>query len=165
MPTGDKIKQADSGYAFYDRSIHLAAALVEKSRRLPVVVDSNESLFKEGACPDAALYCGWYSLSRYIDSFTWKRGAVGYHIASGECGTLRRAGSQCWCKRMLEKGVAATLGPVNEPYVQAFPVPEAFFGLLLEGRGLAECYMLSSPFLSWQMTLVGDPLYRPFRKP
>jgi len=27
---------------------------------------------------------------------------------------------------MLEKGVEATLGPVSEPYLQAFPVPEIF---------------------------------------
>jgi hypothetical protein len=65
---------------------------------------------------------------------------------------------------MLEKGVAATIGPVGEPYVEAFPVPELFFGLLLEGKAtLAECFALSSPFLSWRMVLIGDPLYRPFR--
>jgi len=34
---------------------------------------------------------------------------------------------------------------------------------LLDGRlGLAECYALSKPFWSWQMVLIGDPLYRPF---
>jgi hypothetical protein len=64
---------------------------------------------------------------------------------------------------MLEKGIAATIGPVGEPYVQAFPVPEVFFGLLLEGKAtLAECYASSSPFLSWRMVLIGDPLYKPF---
>ncbi len=64
---------------------------------------------------------------------TGNGGAVGYHIASGECGTLRAGSSQAWCKRMLEDGVAATLGPVGEPYVQAFPPPEIFFALLLDG--------------------------------
>ena len=153
-----------SGYAFYDRAIHRAARLVEKSDRMPVVIDSRQELFQPGECPDAALYCGWYSLSRYVDAFTWVKGAVGYHIASGECSTLRGSGSQVWCKMMLEKGVAATLGPVSEPYVQAFPIPDVFFGLLLDGRlTLAECYALSNPFWSWQMVLVGDPLYRPFK--
>jgi hypothetical protein len=65
---------------------------------------------------------------------------------------------------MLEKGVAATLGPVAEPYVQTFPMPDVFFGLLIDGRlSLAECYGLSTPFWSWQMVLIGDPLYRPFK--
>jgi uncharacterized protein (TIGR03790 family) len=89
---------------------------------------------------------------------------VAYHIASSECTTLKRDGSQVWCKRLLEEGVAATLGPVYEPYVQAFPPPSLFFGLLTEGYlTLAECYQVSLPYLSWQMVLVGDPLYRPFR--
>ena len=64
---------------------------------------------------------------------------------------------------MLEEGAAAVLGPVNEPYVQAFPVPELFFRFLLDGYWtLSESYALSEPFLSWQMILIGDPLYRPF---
>jgi uncharacterized protein (TIGR03790 family) len=153
-----------SSYALYDRAIHHAARLVEKSGKMPIVLDSQDKTFQPGECPDAALYCGWYSLAKYVDAFTWARGAVGYHIASSECSTLKAKGSQVWCKMMLEKGVAATLGPVAEPYVHAFPVPELFFGLLLEGRlTLAECYALSNPFWSWQMVLIGDPLYRPFK--
>ena len=157
-------KEVKGGYGFYDRAIHKTARLVEKSKRMEVVIDSQEKLFQPGECPDAALYCGWYSLAHYVDAFTWVRGAVGFHIASQECQTLKNKGSQVWCKMMLEKGVAATLGPVAEPYVQTFPIPDLFFGLLLDGRlTLAECYALSNPFWSWQMVLIGDPLYRPFR--
>ncbi len=66
--------------------------------------------------------------------------------------------------KALEEGIAATTGPVGEPYVQAFPVPEMFFQFLLEGSWtLAECYALSQPFWSWPMVLIGDPLYTPFR--
>lgn len=152
------------GYAFYDLSIHKAAERVEKSGRMPVVVNAEDALFQPGDCPGAALYCGWYSHHQYVDAFEWEPGAVGYHIASSECGTLKAGKSQVWCKRMLEEGAAATIGPVGEPYVQSFPIPEMFFGLLLEGRWtLAECYAMSVPFWSWQMVLVGDPLYRPFR--
>jgi uncharacterized protein (TIGR03790 family) len=153
-----------SGGAFYDRAIHKAAGLVEKSKGIEVVIDSKQKLFQLGECPDAALYCGWYSLAHYVDAFTWARGAVGFHIASQECQTLKSKGSQVWCKKMLEKGVAATLGPVAEPYVEAFPIPDIFFGLLLDGRlTLAECYAVANPFWSWQMVLIGDPLYRPFK--
>ena len=157
-------KEVSGSSAVYDRAIHSAAHLVEKNGRMPVVVDSQERLFQPGECPDAALYCGWYSYGHYIDAFTWVRGAVGYHIASAECTTLKSQGSQVWCKMMLEKGAAATIGPVSEPYLQAFPIPEVFFGLLIDGRlTLAECYALSNPFWSWQMVLIGDPLYRPFK--
>jgi uncharacterized protein (TIGR03790 family) len=112
-----------TGYRLYDRAIHQAARLVEKSQRMPVVLDSKEEVFQPGQCPDAALYCGWYRLAHYVDAFT-------------------------------------------EPYVHAFPLPNLFFGLLLEGRlTLAECYALSNPYWSWQMVLIGDPLYRPFKNP
>ena len=152
------------GYAFYDVSLHKAAAIVRASKLMETVLDEKESLFQPGECDDAALYCGWYSLGKYIDAFKWVPGSVGFHIASQECQTLRQPGSTVWCKMMLEKGIAATVGPVGEPYVEAFPVPEVFFGLLLEGKAtLAECFALSSPFLSWRMVLIGDPLYNPLR--
>lgn len=157
-------KQALSGYALYDAALHAAAAEVRKSGRMEeVVIDSRDPLFQPGEAPRAALYCGWYSLERYVDAFTWVRGAIGYHIASGECTTLKQPGSQVWCKRMLEQGVAATIGPVSEPYVQAFPLPDMLFHSLTEGYlGLAESYLISLPYLSWQMALIGDPLYQPF---
>ncbi len=136
-----------SPYQIYDRAIHDTARIVEKSGRMPVVLDEREALFGQGEAPDAALYCGWYSLGKYIDAFTWVRGAVGFHVASAECTTLKAATSTVWCKKMLEKGVAATLGPVAEPYLQSFPAPEVFFGCLLDGGTLVECYTVSEPLL------------------
>ncbi|MFO7761606.1 MAG: TIGR03790 family protein [Thermodesulfobacteriota bacterium] len=156
-------RKKESGYAFYDQSIHQAAGRVKEKGGLKVVVEDSGELFQPGDCPEAALYCGWYRLARYVDAFDWVQGSVGYHIASQECQTLRRGNSRVWCKRMLEEGVAATLGPVGEPYVQSFPVPGIFFTYLLDGDfSLAECYLLANPFWSWKMVLVGDPLYRPF---
>lgn len=153
-----------SGYAFYDRSLHRTADIIRKSHRMPVVLDSTSKLFAPGQCKHAALYCGWYHLAHYIDAFDWQPGAIGYHIASAECRTLHDPHSDVWCIRMLEKGVAATIGPVEEPYVESFPVPEIFFTYLTDGHlTLAECYFLSIPYLSWKQVLVGDPLYRPFK--
>ena len=64
---------------------------------------------------------------------------------------------------MISAGVAATIGPVDEPFLAAFPLPDEFFPLLLTGQyTLAECYWRTVPFTSWQMILVGDPLYKPF---
>jgi len=164
-PDLDKTKNL-KGYAFYDNSLYLAADLVNKNGRLRVVVNDQPELFQPGECQDAALYCGWYRLSHYLDAFDWQTGSIGYHIASGEMTTLKNKKSKVWGKMMLEDGVAAVIGPVAEPYVQAFPPPALFFHLLLNGRfTLAECYALSVPFRSWRMVLVGDPLYRPwFRK-
>ena len=164
-PGLEKVKKLQ-GYGFYDNSLYLAADVVKKDDRLKVVVNDQPELFQPGECPDTALYCGWYRLANYLDAFDWQTGAVGYHIASGEMTTLKNKKSKVWGKMMLEDGVAAVIGPVAEPYVQAFPPPALFFNLLLDGRfTLAECYALSVPFRSWRMVLVGDPLYRPwFRK-
>jgi uncharacterized protein (TIGR03790 family) len=152
------------GYPLYDASLHRAAEATKRLGRLAVTLDEQESLMAPGSAPDAALYCGWYSLGKYVDAFEWRPGAIAYHIASVECETLKKMGSQVWCKRLLEDGVAATIGPVAEPYLEAFPLPELFFGFLFDGHyTLAESYFLSLPFLSWQMVLIGDPLYRPFR--
>jgi uncharacterized protein (TIGR03790 family) len=150
-----------SGYAFYDRSIHKASQSLSEKKRIDVVLNDAEDLFQNGESPDTALYCGWYSLAKYVDAFTWQKGSVGYHIASSECATLKSPDSQVWCKKMLDHGIAATIGPVGEPYVQAFPVPEIFFDFLTEGYlTLAEAYLISLPHLSWKMVLIGDPLYR-----
>jgi uncharacterized protein (TIGR03790 family) len=150
-------------YGDYDEAIRRLAALLKEKTRLEVVLDNKPELFAPGACPDAALYCGWYSLANYVDAFAWNRGAVGYHIASAEATTLRGAGSRVWCKRMVELGVCGTMGPVAEPYLSAFCRPDEFFPLLLTGKyTLAECYYRTLNFNSWMNILIGDPLYRPF---
>ena len=150
------------GYALYDFSVHLAAEKVKT--KMAVVLDDRQELFGEGSSPETALYCGWYSMGRYIDSFSWVKGAIGYHIASTECVSLHKEGVTYWCPQMLAKGAAATIGPVDEPFVQGFPMPHFFFSALLEGMSLGEAYLISLPSISWQMVLVGDPLYEPFHK-
>ncbi|MFH2059822.1 MAG: TIGR03790 family protein [Pseudomonadota bacterium] len=155
-----------SGYGLYDQSLHRAAKLLARNDQIKVVIDDQASLFQEGLNLETALYCGWYSLARYVDAFDWQKGSVGYHMASSECATLKSGNSQVWCKKMLDNGIAATVGPVGEPYIQAFPMPEIFFGFLAEGvLTLAESYLISLPYLSWKMVLVGDPLYRLNLKP
>lgn len=153
-----------SQYAQYDRSIRAAAEMVRQKTGLKVVEDNKPELFAPGSCSEAALYCGWYSLRKYVDAFDFVPGAVGFHIASFEASDLRGAASTEWCPAMLRDGITATLGPVDEPYLTAFPLPEAFFRELLEGRCLTEAYFRTNPFNSWQMLLIGDPLYRPFGK-
>ena len=152
------------GYKFYDNSLYLAADKINQSGKMKTVVNDQPTLFQPGDCPDAALYSGWYRRANYLDAFDWQPGAVGYHIASSECGTLRSKKSKGWCLGMLRDGAAAVIGPIGEPYIQAFPPPALFLSLLIDGRySLAECFAFSVPFRSWRMVLVGDPLYRPFK--
>lgn len=148
----------------YDSSILKAHQLLTEHSSLEVVLNDKEQLFREGECPDAALYCGWVSLAQYIDAFDWNPGAIGYHMTSAEAQTLRTANSQVWCKRMLEEGVAGTLGPVYEPYLLAFPRPNEFFAVLLTGRyTYIEAVYRTKATNSWTITTIGDPLYNPFK--
>jgi uncharacterized protein (TIGR03790 family) len=156
-------RDRDGPYGAYDQNLRDLAALLNENTPWPTVLDNAEALFPPERCPNAALYCGWYSLQKYVPAFTFVRGAVGYHIASAEAVSLHRTEETGWCKRILEAGATATLGPVGEPYLYAFPLPKDFFGLLMTGRfTLAECFAYTSPFNSWMIMLLGDPLYVPF---
>jgi uncharacterized protein (TIGR03790 family) len=159
--------KADSGtgYGGYDESLREMARLLEKEAKLPVTLDNKPGLFAPGSCPGCALYCGWYSLANYVDCCRFVPGAVAYHIASAEAVSLRDPKARYWCKRMLDEGVAATLGPVAEPYTIGFPKPAEFFGLLVTGKyTLVECYYKTALLNSWMTVLVGDPLYNPYAR-
>jgi uncharacterized protein (TIGR03790 family) len=149
-----------SGY--YDQSLRDLAELTRLQTQLPVEEERTESLFAPGICPQAAIYCGWYSLKKYIDAFDFVDGAVGYHIASFEAANLRDPNSSQWCPAMLRDGITATLGAVAEPYLHSFPQPREFFQELFSGKCLVEAYYRTNPFNSWQLLLIGDPLYKPF---
>ena len=151
-------------YGQFDRSLRQLAALTKAQTEIPVVEEQTAQLFKPGSCPQTVLYCGWYSLQKYIDAFDFVDGAVGYHIASYEAASLRNPNSGQWCPAMLRDGITATFGPVAEPYLHSFPEPKAFFMKLYEGECLVEAYYHTKPFNSWQLLLIGDPLYKPFRE-
>jgi uncharacterized protein (TIGR03790 family) len=151
-------------YSFCDQSLRDLALLVRLRTSLPVKEERTAELFPPGSCPQTALYCGWYSVGKYVDAFEFAEGAVGFHVASFEAVSLRDPNSTQWCPSMLKRGITATLGPVAEPYLHTFPEPKAFFGALFDGHCLAEAYYLTLPFNSWQLVLIGDPLYRPFKK-
>lgn len=163
---GFEVGKLDSGFGYggYDESLREMARLLGKNGGLAVTLDDKPELFASGACLECALYCGWYSLGKYVDCCRFVKGAVAYHIASSEAVSLRDVNCKYWCKCLLEDGVVATLGPVAEPYTVGFPKPAEFFGMLVTGRYvLVECYAKTALLNSWMTVLVGDPLYNPYR--
>lgn len=153
-----------TGYAGYDESFREMAKLFEKTD-LPVKLDNAEKVIAAGSHKNVALYSGWYSLANFVDCCEYVPGSIAWHLASSEAVTLRNTDSKVWCPNLLKKGVAATIGPVAEPYTVGFPKPAEFFGFLATGEfTLVECYSRSMLFCSWMTVLVGDPLYRPFAK-
>ena len=152
-------------FGHFDQSLRELAALIRSRTEMPVKQEQTGRLFGPGACPATGIYCGWYSLAKYVDAFDFVDGAIGYHISSLEAVELRNPDSSQWCPAMLKDGITATLGAVAEPYLHSFPQPKAFFLQLFNGRCLVEAYYHTKPFNSWQLVLIGDPLYRPFKKP
>ncbi len=152
-----------NSFGRYDQSLRDLAMLTRFRTRLLVRAERTDKLFEPGSCPRTALYCGWYRLRHYVDAFDFVDGAIGYHIASLEAVDLHDADSRQWCPAMLADGITATLGAVAEPYLHSFPKPKDFFLELFDGRCLVEAYYRTKPFNSWQLVLIGDPLYTPFK--
>jgi uncharacterized protein (TIGR03790 family) len=153
---------ATDTYGVYDQSLRNAAEIVTRQSSYRVVLDNVDLTM--ASMSHVALYIGWYRLRAYDDVFSFNPGAIGYHMASAEAVTVHDRNERGWCKNALERGIAATLGSVGEPYLDAFPEPARFTALLLTGKySLAEIYYLTSRYVSWRMVLFGDPLYNPMR--
>ena len=90
------------------------------------------------------------------------RGRLPIHLHSFSAHTLRST-NQYWCGPLLAEGVTATMGCIDEPYLDGKPNMQVFFSRwLLLGFTFGEAACAAQPVLSWQTTVVGDPLYRPF---
>ena len=131
-----------------------------------VVADYNSEEFGTApaplTCPDALYYAGWYSFGNYNDVFTWNPGAIGGHLDS--CSACDIRGQQDWSAQALRRGITATFGAVNEPYVAGMPEYDQFFAYLLQGASFGEAAYESTRIGAWMMVWVGDPLYRPYAR-
>jgi uncharacterized protein (TIGR03790 family) len=158
------LDRKNPSYTAFDRTLRDLAELARTKGSLPVVLDEQPGVLAAGSQKDVTLYCGWYSLQKYVPGCAFVPGAVGYHIASYELTSLHDEKSTEWVPGLLNDGVVATLGAVQEPFLSAFPRPDDFFPLLMTGRlTLAEVYWKTSPTVSWRIAMVGDPLYVPFK--
>ncbi|HWB52651.1 MAG TPA: TIGR03790 family protein [Tepidisphaeraceae bacterium] len=157
---------AGGGYAECDLELAQLASLVKTKTHLTLIYDDKKALITRRAddrIKDVAVYCGWYSPEHYVPAFDFVPGSVGYHIASFTMTTLHNLPGN-WCEGLMRDGMDATLGPCAEPYLAAFPNPDEFFPLLLTGKlPLAEVYWKTAPMTSWMISMIGDPLYTPFK--
>jgi uncharacterized protein (TIGR03790 family) len=151
-------------YALFDADLRRTADWTRQHASIPVVLDDTAALLQAKDAPNAALYCGWYSLRSYAASGQWVKGAVGYHVASLEMVSLHTPQEPGWVVNLLTAGFCGTLGATDEPYLTAFPKPSLFFPLLLSGEfSQGEVWQVTTPLLSWRIGFVGDPLYTPFK--
>ncbi len=150
-------------YGVFDEKLRKLAVIIRTKTDLKIKFDNQDIVFPPHSVKDVALYCGWYSVGHYIPGCDFNPGAVGFHIASFEMVHLHGS-TGGWVHGLLSDGVVATLGPVAEPYLGAFPAPDEFFPLLLTGKlSMAEVYWKTTPLVSWMISFIGDPLYTPFK--
>jgi predicted negative regulator of RcsB-dependent stress response len=112
------------------------------------------------------LYAGWYAehangpFAEPVVEFM--PGAFAYHLHSFSASTLRST-TRNWVGPLLAKGATITMGSVDEPYLSGTPDVAIFVArLVFNGFTFGEAAYASQSVLSWQTTVVGDPLYRPF---
>jgi uncharacterized protein (TIGR03790 family) len=131
------------------------------------VIDTRPNTFPaEFPMSHIAFYAGWYD-DHVSGPFTrpqveFMPGAIAYHLHSFSAVSIRSP-NRYWVGPFLAQGAAATFGTVAEPYLELTPDLSIFLHSLI-GRAFTfgEAAIAAQPVLSWQVTVVGDPLYRPF---
>jgi uncharacterized protein (TIGR03790 family) len=145
-------------------------AVASANHGFDTVVDNAPSTFAPGfPMSQIAFYAGWYD-GTVSGPFTRPKvefmpGAFAYHLHSYSASTLRTP-DQYWVGPLLQKGATATMGCVDEPYLTFTPDMLVFFQRFVPlGFSYGEAAYAAQNCLSWQTTVVGDPLYRPCAKP
>jgi uncharacterized protein (TIGR03790 family) len=145
----------------------LGAAELCRELGFETTVDKNPDTFPaDFPMSQIAIYCGWYdgnvSGPFALPKVEFMPGAFAYHLHSCSAVTLRST-NQFWAGPLLAKGATCTMGCVYEPYLTCTPNVAAFLARwIADGFTFGEAAWAAQPALSWQITVVGDPLYRPF---
>ena len=160
---------ADSGYKIGDDWIRGAAQCAQQAG-FDTVVDEQSDTFPAGfPLSQIAFYAGWYSENQ-TGPFTRPKvefmpGAFAYHLHSYNAASLRVTNHN-WTGPLLAQGVTCTFGSVDEPYLTGTPDVAAFTARwMFPGFTFGEAVYAAQIVLSWQTTVVGDPLYAPFKQP
>jgi len=159
------IEKKDDPYRLGDEWIERAALLFQ-ARGFEVEIDRRAEVAPKYAPWDQiAFYAGWYTPDFQgpfeLPTARFRRGAIAYHIHSFSAETVRSE-TKNWVGPLLSHGATATMGAVYEPYLRFTPDISLFVSGLLSGLSFAEAAYQSQLALSWMVTFVGDPLYRPF---
>jgi uncharacterized protein (TIGR03790 family) len=147
----------------------LTAAKIAQRLGFETTVDDKPNTFPASfPMSQIAIYCGWYdgSVSGPFARPTveFMPGAFAYHLHSYSANTVRSA-TENWCGPLLAKGATCTMGCVYEPFLSGTPNVAVFLEAFGGGYTFGESAWASQPVLSWQTTVIGDPLYSPFKQP
>ena len=159
----------DAGYKPGDDILRAAAGFA-RDWGFETIVDTNAATFPpEFPMSQIAIYAGWYA-DTVCGPFARPKvefmpGAFAYHLHSYSAANLRSA-TQNWVGPLLAKGATISMGSVDEPYLAGTPDIAVFIArLTFFGFNFGQAACASQSTFSWQTTVVGDPLYRPFGIP
>ena len=147
----------------------LASAGLCRVLGFDVTVDTNAATFPaDFPMSHIAIYAGWYNADVNgpfaLPTVEFMPGAFAYHLHSYSAATLRST-TKSWCGPLLAKGATCTMGCVDEPSIQFTPNVAVFLSRWAINRfTFGEAAWAAQSALSWQTTVIGDPLYRPFGK-
>jgi tetratricopeptide (TPR) repeat protein len=115
-----------------------------------------------------AIYIGWYAENvegpLRSPKVEFMPGAIAYHLHSYSAASLRET-NRFWVGPLLARGATVTMGCVSEPYLTFTPDVATFTAaLMFRAFSFGEAAYAGLNSVSWQTTVVGDPLYRPFGK-
>jgi len=156
----------NTNYKLGDDWIRGAAELVRRLGFETVVDDRPETFSMAFPMSQIAFYAGWYD-GQVSGPFARPKvefmpGAVAYHLHSFSAHVLRTT-DQYWVGPLLAAGATATVGYVEEPYLEGtVNVASLFANFTVFGFSFGEAAYAAQQSISWQTTVVGDPLYRPF---
>jgi uncharacterized protein (TIGR03790 family) len=161
--------ETNSPYRMGDEWILGAGKVCQYFGGYDVIMDTNAATFPaDFPMSQIAFYCGWYD-ENPTGPFAQPKvefmpGAFAYHLHSYSASLLRSA-TERWVGPLLAKGATATMGAVDEPYISGTPDVSVFCARWIAfGFTFGEAAYASQQTLSWQTTVIGDPLYRPFAK-
>ena len=161
------LSKADTNYHLGDEWI-LGGAELCRQLGFEVETDTNAATLPASfPMSHIAIYAGWYdghaSGPFAQPQVEFMPGAFAYHLHSFSADTVRST-DRYWCGPLLAKGATCTMGCVYEPYLQFTPNIAFFLQALGNGFTFGEAAWASQIALSWQNTVIGDPLYQPFLK-
>ena len=163
------LTRSDTNYWLGDEWI-LGAAQISRALGFETIVDDKPETFPaDFPMSQIAVYAGWYTGDAdgpfALPKVEFMPGAFAYHLYSFSAATLRSTTAN-WCGPLLAKGATCTMGCVYEPYLSFTPNVAMFLERFTFGQfTFGEAAWAAQPALSWQTTVIGDPLYRPFGKP
>jgi uncharacterized protein (TIGR03790 family) len=161
------LSRSDTNYYLGDQWL-LAGAEICRQLGFEVETDTNAATLPASyPMSQIAIYAGWYAGDANgpftLPKVEFMPGAFAYHLYSFSADSLRTPTGH-WCGPLLAKGATCTMGCVYEPFLQFTPNIAFFLQAFGNGYTFGEAAWASQMALSWQTTVIGDPLYQPFKK-